>query len=148
MAIIKGIMLLDINSEVVKLCAEGMILEGAGEPEAAKEHYLNAWESATNDREKFIAAHYIARQQKNVVDKLQWDNAALNACLKINDESVWDAYPSLYLNLAKDYEDMGDFGRAQEVYHLAQSFTKYLSEDGYGKMITGGIINGLERTRR
>nr|WP_068888648.1 rRNA adenine methyltransferase [Pedobacter panaciterrae] len=135
----------DPNNNVVKLCAEGMNLEGAGKKKEALKLFLQAWEEATNDLEKFTSAHYVARHQKSVLDKLKWDKMALDFALKIDDESVKGAYPSLYLNIAKAYEDLREFDNAKKHYQIASSFTQYLLQDGYGAMIKGGIANGLER---
>jgi rifampin ADP-ribosylating transferase len=40
----------------------------------------------------------VARHQKNVSDKLKWLETALQFALKINNETVMGAFPSLYLN--------------------------------------------------
>lgn len=61
---------------------------------------------AADDFEKFTAAHYVARHQKSVEDKLNWDETALAFTLKINDRNMRTSYPSLYLNIAKCYEDL------------------------------------------
>src|SRR5258706_12398032 len=135
----------DPNNNVVKLCARGMNLEGEGKPEDAYKIFQQAWNEATNDFEKFTSAHYVARHQKNIADKLRWDETALNLALKIEDESMKASYPSLYLNVAKCYEDLKDFDNARNNYQLALSFTNLLPEDGYGKMIKSGIVNGIER---
>lgn len=55
-------------------------------------------------------------------------------------------YPSLYLNIAKCYEDLNDSDNAYSNYQLASSYTNYLADDGYGKMIRSGIEGGLTRT--
>ncbi len=39
--------------------------------------FQQAWNDATNDFEKFLAAHYIARHQKSVSDQLHWLETAL-----------------------------------------------------------------------
>ncbi len=135
----------DPNNNVVKLCARGMNLEGEGKPEDAYKIFQQAWNEATNDFEKFTSAHYVARHQKSVADKLRWDETALNLALKIEDQSIQASYPSLYLNVAKCYEDLKDFDKARNNYQLALSFTNLLPEDGYGKMIKSGIVNGIER---
>lgn len=135
----------DPNNNVVQLCAQGMDIEGKGEPEAAGKIFLQAWNEASNDFEKFIAAHYVARHQKSVADKLRWDETSLEFALKTNDDTVKGAFPSLYLNIAKCYEDLSDFGNAKRNYELALSFTNLLSDDGYGHMIKSGITNGIER---
>lgn len=137
----------DSNNHVNKLCAKGMELEGEGSFEEAGTVFLNAWNIAENDIEKFIAAHYVARHQKNIEDKLQWDETALKFALKMTDDTTKGVYPSLYLNVAKCHEDLNDFDNARKNYQLALSFNTFLSDDGYGKMIKGGIMNGLERVK-
>jgi rifampin ADP-ribosylating transferase len=137
----------DPNSKIVKLSAEGMDLEGQGRKDEALKHFEQAWKEASNDFEKFTAAHYVARHQESVADKLEWDETALQLALKINDETVMGAYPSLYLNIAKGYEDLNDFNNAKMNYELALSFTLHLSDDGYGNLIKGGILNGIERIK-
>jgi tetratricopeptide (TPR) repeat protein len=135
----------DTNNKIVKLCARGMELEGEGKKEEALKTFQQAWDEATNDFEKFTSAHYVARHQDNIADKLRWDKTALNLALKINDENMKGTYPSLYLNIGKCYEDLSDFESAKENYDLALSFTAFLVDDGYGKMIISGIKNGIER---
>ena len=130
----------DTNNNVVKLCAQGMELEGEGKKEEAFKIFNLAWDEAANDFEKFTAAHYLARHQRSVTDKLKWDEIALSFALKINDENVKGTYPSLYLNIGKCHEDLNDFDNARKNYEVANSFTGFLSDDGYSKMIKGGII--------
>jgi len=135
----------DQNNKIVKLCASGMSLEGEGKNEEALKLYQQAWDEAANDFEKFTSAHYIARHQKSVAEKLKWDETALQLALKINDEGVRETYPSLYLNIAKCFEDLNDPDNARKNYQLALSFTHLLPDDGYGNMIKNGIVKGIER---
>ena len=138
-------MIFDPDNPVIQICAQGMAKEGEGKPGEAKVLFLEAWGRASNDFEKFIAAHYIARHQDSITDKLEWDKMALHFALTIKDESVQAQLPSLYLNIAKCYEDLNDRDMAKNHYQLALSYTSYLPEDGYGKMIKAGIEKGLER---
>jgi len=135
----------DPGNNIVKLCAQGMSMEGEGKKEEAFRLFQLAWDQASNDLEKFTAAHYVARHQVSVEDKLKWDEKALNSALKIDDDRIKGSYPSLYLNIAKCYEDLGLFNKAKENYELARSFVDYLTDDGYAKMIKSGIANGIER---
>jgi hypothetical protein len=118
------------NNNVVKLCVQGMELEGNDKPEEASRLFLQAWNEAANDFEKFIAAHFVARHQKNVSDKLKWFETALQFALKINNDAVKSAFPSIYLNIAKCYEDLSDFDSAKRNYELAILFTGKLSDKG------------------
>lgn len=136
----------DPNNNVVKLCAEGMELEGSGDQEKAHQNFIKAWELAKDNSEKFIAAHYLARHQQSVADKLHWDEIALRLALEMKDETINPQLPSLYLNIGKCYEDLQNFLRANENYLLAKSFTSYLPDDNYGNMIKAGINNGIART--
>ena len=120
----------DPRNHVIKLCVQGMDMEGKGEPEEAKRLFLQAWNESTNDFEKFIAAYYVARQQKNVPDKLRWHETALQCALAVNDESVEAALPSLYSNIAKCYEELKNADSAKKNYELAISFTNKPSDAG------------------
>ena len=106
------------TNNVVKICIEAMGLEEKGNPAAGK-LFLQAWNESANDLEKFIAAHYVARQQTNVPDKLKWLETALQFALKINDDTVNSALPSLYLNIAKCYEELSEPDKAKKNYALA-----------------------------
>lgn len=117
-------------NNVVKLCLQGMDLEDKNKPEQAKEIFLQAWDKATNDFEKFLAAHYVARHQKTVSDKLNWLERALQFALKVNDDAVKSAFPSLYLNIAKCYEDLNDPDMAKENFDIAISIKFNPSDKG------------------
>ena len=138
-------MLFDPENPIIKLCAHGMELEGEGKSTEALSVFQQAWNEAGNNVEKFSAAHYIARHQNSVADKLKWDKTALHLALDMKDEGIKGAYPSLYLNIAKCYEDLNDFDNAKLNYELALSYARFLLEDGYGNMIKAGIANGLGR---
>lgn len=118
------------NNHVVKRCLQGMDLEDKGKTGEAGSIFLQAWNEATNDFEKFIAGYYVARHQKAVADKLNWLETALQLALKINDESVRAALPSLYKSLAKCYEALNDPGNAKKHKELADSFNNQPSDKG------------------
>lgn len=117
-------------NRVVKLCLQGMEMEEKGKPEEASKLFLQSWDEATNNFEKFLAAHYIARHQKTVSDKLNWLETALQFALKINDDAVKSAFPSLYLNIAKCYEDLNNADKAKENFDLATSYKYNPSDKG------------------
>jgi tetratricopeptide (TPR) repeat protein len=118
------------NNNIVKLCLQGMDMEEKGKPEEASKLFLQAWSEATSDLEKFISSHYVVRHQKNVSDKLKWLETALQFALKINNDSVKSAFPSLYSNIAKCYEDLSDPDKAKKNYELAASFKDKPSDKG------------------
>lgn len=141
-------MMYDPENKIVTLCSLGMSLEGEGKMKEALQLFEQAWNESTTDFEKFTAAHYVARHQNSVLDKLKWDEIALNFASKIKDDNLKGAFPSLYLNIGKCYEDLNNFEKAKEHYNLALLYSDRLNEDGYGKMIKTGILNGLERLKQ
>ncbi len=118
------------NNSVVKLCLQGMGMEETGKPEEASKLFLQAWNEATDDFEKFIAAHFVARHQGNVSDKLEWLETALQFALKVNDDAVKSAFPSLYSNIATCYEALNDPDGAKKNHELAASFRDKPADKG------------------
>ena len=118
------------NNNVIKLCVQGMNMEEEGKPEMAGRLFLQAWNEATNDFEKFTAAHYVARHQESASAKLKWLETALQFALNIDDVSVKSAFPSLYSNLAKCYEESGDPVNAKKNYEIAASFAAKPFDNG------------------
>lgn len=118
------------NNNVVKLCLQGMGMEEKGEPAEAGRLFLQAWNEATNDFERFISAHYIARHQGNTRDKLKWLETALRLALSINNDALKSAFPPLYSNIAQCHEHLDNPDEAKRNYELAASFQDKPSDKG------------------
>ncbi|MCJ0743417.1 NAD(+)--rifampin ADP-ribosyltransferase [Pedobacter sp. CYS-01] len=114
---------------IVKLCLQGMGMEENSQPQKAVELFLQVWNEATNNFEKFLAAHYIARHQKTVSDKLKWLETALEHALKINDDSVKSALPALYLHIAQCYKEL-NAEKAKEYAELANLYKNNPADKG------------------
>jgi hypothetical protein len=138
-------MLYDPSNPVVLLCVKGIETEHGGDPEKADALYRQAWDQAGSDVERFTAAHYLARTQKTPQDELKWNLVALEHADRVIDEQLGPVYPSLYLNVAKSYEALGDSTQALGYYLRAQDCADALDDTGYGKMIRSGIAAGLQR---
>ena len=117
-------------NNVVKLCLQGMDMEEKGNPQEAYKLFLQGWNEATNDFEKFLAAHYIAKHQKTNTDQVKWLETTLQFALKINNDTVKSAFPSLYANISKCYEELGDSDKAKEHAELAISFKNNPTDKG------------------
>jgi tetratricopeptide (TPR) repeat protein len=109
------------NNAIVRLCLQGMSFEEKGEIESAGNLFLQAWNEAANDFEKYLAAFFIARIQNNISEKLHWLERALDHAKKINDDSVRDAFSSLYESIAQCYEKLNDPENAKKNHELAVS---------------------------
>ena len=118
------------HNNVIKLCLQGMAMKEKGNPDVASRLFLQAWDESTNDFEKFTAAHYVARHQEKVSDRLKWLETALHSALNVNDDAVKGAFPSLYSNIAKCYEELSDPDNAKKNNELSISFKDKLSDSG------------------
>ena len=120
----------DPNNIVIKLCMGGMNLEASGDTEKATAMFHKAWNEATDDYERFIAAYHLARQQTSVGDKLKWMETSLQCALSIDDDNVRSAYSTLYLNIAKCYGEFGDPNNAARNHELSNSYKGVPSDKG------------------
>ena len=110
---------MDLNNPVVKLCIQGTQAEFASRLDDAYALYWLAWEAVKNDYDACIAAHYIARTQKTPEDIFRWNQEALTRANAIKDDSVEEFFPSLYLNMGRSYELLGNETEAKRFYELA-----------------------------
>lgn len=117
-------------NNVVKLCLKGMDLEQSGKPEEAINLFQQGYEEATNDFERFLAAYYIARLQNSVSDKLNWLEKTLQFALKVNDDAIKSAFPSIYLNIAQCFEELNNAAKAKENIKIANSYRNNPSDKG------------------
>src|SRR6185503_12859404 len=63
-------------------------------------------------------------------DKLKWLETALQFALKINDDAVKGAFPSLYSSIAKCYDELNDPVNAKKNHELAMKFKEKPSDKG------------------
>lgn len=117
-------------NNVVKRCVQGIDMEEKANPEEALKLFLRSWNEATNDFEKFLAAHFIARHQKTFSDRLKWLETTLHYALGTKDTGVNSALFSIYLNIAQCHENLGDRDQAKNYYGLATSINSAPSDKG------------------
>jgi len=118
------------SNAIIKFCVQGMGIEEKGKPEEAGRLFLKAWNEATDDFEKYIAAYFVARHQKRVADRVQWLETALQFALKMDDEAVRSALPSLYSGIARCCEESGDIDKAIKNQASADSISREPSDKG------------------
>lgn len=136
----------DPENPVVKMCVTGMELEAQGKIREAHDLFQQAWNAATNDFERFTAAHYLARNQQDPKDSLFWNRESLRLALLLDHEGVKPQLPSLYLNVAKSHETLGQRDEAKANYQSAAEHSVHLPEGGFSNLIKSGINAGLKRT--
>ncbi len=64
----------------------------------------------------------------------------------VGDDRVQEFYPSLYLNMGKSYEDLGNLKDARRFYALAADRIDRLPESPLANIVRGGVMNGMLRT--
>lgn len=136
---------MDPNNPVVKLCVQGMEEESKGNNEKAAELFEDAWNQSSDDFERCIAAHYVARQQPNAELALRWNQEAINCAQRVTEDRVTEFFPSLYLNLGKSHEDLGNIDKARGGYECAAEKLPSIPAGPYRDIIQDGIERGLQR---
>lgn len=138
-------MIFDPNNPVVKLCAQGMQTEAEGNTEAANKLFAQAWDACTNNFERFTAAHYLARNQPTPQLNLHWNLEALRYARLHDNTETEGHFPSLYLNIGKAYENLGQPAEAANYYQQAHQCSTSLPAGNYGNMLRQGIAQALKR---
>jgi hypothetical protein len=110
---------MDLANPVIRLCAEGTRAEFEGRKDNARRLYREAWAACKDDYEACVAAHYLARFQDTPEDTLRWNQEALDRAERVNADRVKSFYPSLYVNLGRSHELLGNEREARRYYQLA-----------------------------
>lgn len=139
---------IDPANKIVQLCTEGMNAEFEGDTAKASGFFKQAWQESSNDFEAFIAAHYMARCQNDLSEKLRWNLESLQLAGKITDKSMKKYLPSLCLNVGKSYEELAQNDKALSYYQQAADYAQNLPENPYSNMIKSGIAAGLKRMNK
>ena len=130
-------MTIDPENPVVRLCAEGMAIEG--DAPAARELFEKAWALCRDDYDASIAAHFIARHQATPDETLRWNAFAVRHAEAVGDHRVDDLLASLYLNLGESYRVLGRSDEAAAAAERASEALIGLPPGGYRDFVAGGI---------
>jgi len=138
-------MLIDPDNKIMQKCAQGMEAEGLGNIELARKLFQEAWADADTEFERFVTAHYMARNQEDTREELRWNLESLRWATSIQGDGMKVYFPSLHLNAGKTYEKLDDKENAQLHYKSAAGYLEFLPDEGYGNMIRNGIVAALSR---
>lgn len=130
-------MTIDPENPVVRLCAEGMAIEG--DAPAARELFAKAWTLRRDDYDASIAAHFVARHQETPEETLHWNALAVRHAEAVGDHRVDELLASLYLNLAESYRVLGRNEDAGTAVERASAALIDLPSGGYRDFVAGGI---------
>lgn len=136
----------------------GIELSQQGERDAARDLFAEVWADigaeGGDPLHRCALAHALADVQDAIDAELAWDLDAVAAADQVTDEQAAQAgmagpvaalYPSLHLNLGDCYRKLGRLDQAREHLQLGRDAVGALPDDGYGRMIKGGLDRLAER---
>jgi hypothetical protein len=144
-------MSIEQTDPVMTRIGEAVGLGHAGDAAAARRRFADIWEDVGADGDplhRCALAHYAADVQEDPAEELRWDRLALAAADEVGADraqalhpvlDVAAFYPSLHLNLADVHRRLGDAGQAGHHLEQARAALGGLPDDGYGRMIRGGV---------
>ncbi|MFC9228149.1 hypothetical protein ACFTZI_04140 [Streptomyces decoyicus] len=136
----------DPELPVVRLCVAGMRAEADGQAGRALGLFQQAWETAADDYEACIAAHYLARHQNSPEETLRWNQECLERADRVGDARVDGFYPSLYVNLGQACRRLGRTALAHGYFARAAERVGEAPEGQYGDWNRFAIAEGLRET--
>jgi hypothetical protein len=131
---------------------QAVMLHHGGDRDEARCRFLDLWAEIGEDGDplhRCTLAHYMADTQDDPADELAWDLRALSAAEELTDGraaehhhslAVRAFYPSLHLNLAADYAQLGRREAARSHLGLAREAAGALGDgDSYGEGIRAAM---------
>jgi TPR repeat protein len=107
----------EISSATAQLCIKGTQAEFKRDLEKARELYQQAWDMASNDYEKAIAAHYVGHLSEDPHSALAWNETALKHAQQ--DPLSEPMLGSLFVSLGGSLETLGHKKEAEHYFTLA-----------------------------
>ena len=111
---------METKSRTLELCLQGIDAEFQRCIDDARGLYRAAWEAVEDDYDACVAAHYIAHLEPDPHRAHEWNLEALRRADAVADDRVTSFYPSLYVNLGRSFELMGDHEKSAEFYAKAE----------------------------
>ncbi|MFI1966405.1 hypothetical protein ACH429_20235 [Streptomyces pathocidini] len=136
---------------VMTRIGQAVMLHRGGDREEARNRFAALWAEIGEEGDPFhrcTLAHYMADTQDDPAEELEWDVRALQAADSLTDArvgahhaslAVRAFYPSLHLNLAADYAQLGRPGAARHELARARACAGALGDDEYGDGIRAEI---------
>ncbi len=124
------------SSMALDLCVRITQAEYAGDRVAALALARQAWDVAGDALDRCAAAHYVARFLADPSDRLHWNKIALDEAGRAAPDLVAPWLPSLYVNLGRAYEALGDREAALACYARARALGLSHDPDGPAELHT------------
>lgn len=138
---------MDLTNPVLAAVNRGIEAERAGDVNAAREAYDEAWTKARDDYEQCVAAHYVPRLIDDMAEKLRWNQIALECADSVGDERVEGFYASLHANVGFCLEGLRDEDGARSAYQRAKECLTNVPAGPYREQVEATIEGALDRLR-
>lgn len=125
----------------VKGCLQGMSLEEQGKQAEANTCFMEAWNGANNDFEKYLAAYFVARNHTNIADKLHWFELALLHALLAPESAVNGGLREVYTQMAACYHQQHDEENENKYKQLSIEVSLEPQDDGPFYHGTKALLN-------
>ncbi|MCZ4084647.1 hypothetical protein [Streptomyces antarcticus] len=137
---------MNTDQQTVRLCAQGMAAEAEGRDDDARDLFREAWDSAGDDYEACVAAHYLARQQPTPEAALHWNRTCLELADRVGDARVAGFRPSLHGTIGRARLDLGRPAEARYHFEAAADALGTLPAGPYADWLRLCVARGLRTT--
>ena len=134
----------DWSNPVVAAVGRGAQAEMTGDREAARAFYSEAWNTAKDDFERCIAAHFVPRTIDDPRDKLRWNEDALRYATAVGDGRTIGFFASLHASVGQARLGLGDTSGAQEALRQAETNLASVPDGPY----KNGLIVAIHALRQ
>jgi rifampin ADP-ribosylating transferase len=118
------------RNSIVRLCIQGMHREEGGYLGEAHAMFTQAWNEATDDHERLLAAYHIFRLEDDPRGHRKWLEIALELAERVDDVSIRAAVPFLHTRLAECHEKLNDRAAAERLRTLVAAWPKDPTDAG------------------
>jgi predicted negative regulator of RcsB-dependent stress response len=137
----------DPSNPVIAAIGRGTAAETTGDIDAARQAYEQAWQAATDDFERCVAAHYVPRTIDDPEERLQWNEDALRFADAVDDERVAGFYPSLHASVGMCRLTLGDVAGASRAFEAAMESIDSVPQGDFRTGLTEMIEERLAEVR-
>ncbi|MFG2981987.1 hypothetical protein ACGFYQ_12140 [Streptomyces sp. NPDC048258] len=134
------------DQNVVQLCTQGMAAETEGRNAEAMGLFRQAWDTAGDDYEACVAAHYLARHQPTPEATLRWNLTCLELADRVGDERVRGFYPSLHGTIGRAHLGLGRPAEARPHFEAAADRLADVPPGPYADWLRLCVARGLRAT--
>lgn len=119
------------QNKIIRLCMLGMnLIEEQGDFEEGMDTLKKALSESENDFDRFIVTYKTAKYEKESSIKLRLLEECKQYIIKSDDYGVKSTFSTIYLDIARCYEELGDLEKAKANYELSDLYNTNPCDEG------------------